>query len=855
MMSWSTPERTGRVQAQTAGNGGQLNLLGLSSSEVCVGPQSPIQGGGCLANLLPAREIGPVGSEQAFTFVCGSPAAQTVGTTGPNFFGPGCFDVHLTLLNLVTGAPISFAAARCGARTVDPGPTADCGTATGGNGGTPAVPICPVGDDSSLTGCSPCPSAYTQVGTSCQGPPVLNQCPPGFTPIRNGGGVTMCTGPLNAITGPTEDNEAKVSFVPASPDAYQVQVTGYVGTYPDGSCPTGTVPVSGVVSPTGTGNACQFSLSAAADALDVTELQVIQPGNCAGAVSLNSFQALIGQPCLVQIVAFGRVAIKSPADCALEPNVGMDASIAGFPVGSVWTCENGTLYVAHIPVPNVPVTVTVQNGILNPTCVPVYPPLHGPVTPVPTDTPTPSPIVTPRATNTPRPTVTPRPTNTPRPTPSPTRTPTPLPPGTPTPITSPTATATPSAPEVTPSSRCGPPGETKITVVTGPNGAAGFYGNEVQYSAIVIPPNPAQNTSVNFTGSFTLDSQPQANVLMYVHYEDNNGTAYYCGPAPTSASGTVTCSTNIGLAPVGIPVTAQVDFFFNCVDYQTSATFIPGVPADQAPEPVGPQTGPAPNGVCVLRTSATSPVLTATYFSPIDSQPVVSTGPITIGQYAPATPSPVFTTPEATETPTVTPTPVPVTATETATATPVPPTPTSTETPTPIPPTATPTPTPVPPTATATSTPTRVPVLQFAVSAARVAGPNNPGNRRGIDSVPRGGTVRLMIYYTVRSLPRALTRVTTYTLAARSHVYFRVSYRGTQALKDVGRFIRFIPLTVSPGMPLGVNEFRGTVTLGGATKSRAWRFVVLRNARLGRRVTLSARTVRSAQGADRATCC
>jgi hypothetical protein len=90
------------------------------------------------------------------------------------------------------------------------------------------------------------------------------------------------------------------------------------------------------------------------------------------------------------------------------------------------------------------------------------------------------------------------------------------------------------------------------------------------------------------------------------------------------------------------------------------------------------------------------------------------------------------------------------------------------------------------------------------------------------------------MYYTVYSLPKSLTRLTTYDITVSGRSVFKAEYRGTQAVHDVGTFVRYILYTIPHGLAPDVYTFRATLTLGKVSKSRTWQFAVVRSSVLAK---------------------
>jgi hypothetical protein len=743
-----------------------------------------------------------MGTTQTATFICGSGVAALPGPQGNPYPVSGCYDVKAQFQDATAGGGAAFASAICASIAVPLTGSVDCGAVTN--------PICPVGSAQAPGGgCTTCPPGFHLLNGVCQSPPAGNTCPPGSTAIKNpGGAIIRCEAPLLADVA-TASNEVQLSFNLSTPHVYAVVLSGDVPTAADGSCPTGLTFVENahfVLVPGGTtydGPACSFRIRLQIRSLEVTRIAIANPQACAGSIGPTPYFVVVGQGCLSVVQVFGTLVIKVGVNCddGSEPATGASAVPDGFPAGSIYECIDNALSVANIPVPDAPLTLTTGNAILNPACFPLY------AQPTPTPTPSGTVVGTPLAT--PRPTETSTPGGTP----------------TPVPLTSGSMQA-----------YCAPPGPTTAPAVTGANGIVNFFGTEAEFDASAHPSNPASDSTVTIVGHFSIDGVPLAGVPMYAHYNDATGFSQVCGPVTTDATGTAACTVNSDSSPPGQDIPVDVDFILNCEDYFTHAVF--SVDATPGTTPVGIVRQPAPNGTCTLRTGPGVVTLRADYRTTVDTQPPVTTGDINIGQYGAPTPSPVPV--EFTPTPAETPTPATVIPMTIVVPT-SPPTPTPTETPTPAP-TDTPTPTETPtltPTPTATSTPTVTPTpvpkkLSFSVNAARVSALSDRGDLKGLDTVTQGQRVNLMVYYTVKSMPKNLPRHTTYEIDEGSRVIFKAEFSSEERVQDVGRLlVRFIPYSVPPAQPPDIYVFRATLTIGTESQARTWTFAVTRRAVIG----------------------
>jgi hypothetical protein len=152
----------------------------------------------------------------------------------------------------------------------------------------------------------------------------------------------------------------------------------------------------------------------------------------------------------------------------------------------------------------------------------------------------------------------------------------------------------------------------------------------------------------------------------------------------------------------------------------------------------------------------------------------------------------------------------------------------------PAPPTLAPSPTPASSsTPTGTGTPsalttatTLANAFDFSLDAARVAKPHNPGNFLGLAEVKPSTNVWLMMYYTVNSLPRNATRLTTYQVTYAGRVVFKVAYKTSIKKADLGRFSRYQEFTIPRTLPYGKYVFKASLAIAGNTKSKGWHFAV-----------------------------
>jgi hypothetical protein len=107
------------------------------------------------------------------------------------------------------------------------------------------------------------------------------------------------------------------------------------------------------------------------------------------------------------------------------------------------------------------------------------------------------------------------------------------------------------------------------------------------------------------------------------------------------------------------------------------------------------------------------------------------------------------------------------------------------------------------------------------------------GNGKGLNLAQQGQKVNLSIYYTVRSLPKAVARLTTYEIDSGSHVVFKAEFRGTQGARQLGAQVRYISYQIPRHFAPAVYTFRGVLRLANVQKTAFWSFAVVRSALIG----------------------
>lgn len=615
-----------------------------------------------------------------------------------------------------------------------------------------------------------CPAGFTLEPVGCVKPPAGGACEPGLTPgLSITGNIQYCLG--GADTTPTPENEVTVSFTSGAPHAFVLEVTGFVGTTPAGTCPQGTTLVPNVALSTGiTGPACAFSIGAEKKYLETTRLVINPTDTCNATAAINPVGTQLGTPCHFTVSAYGTVVLKSGVNCAdgSEPATGTSAVSGGYPAGSVYVCSGTTLGVENVPVPRLPITLTVQNGYFSPRCYPPFPTI------TPTSSPTSFPGITPTSTATP--TFTPVPTATPGPGPA----------------------------------FCGAPGVSTISVVTDDYGIAGASDQFVEYGVTAKPPQVAPGDTETIQGSFLVDHQGVQGASMYIVVHFPSGDVS-CNDL-TNPNGFATCPIPVPSVTTATTVPVDISFVYNCATYKTSTSFEIAPPGTPAPAPPsgssGPIEAPAPAGICAVHTGFGPLTVQATVPNYINTQPSVSSGPVVLGQTTLSTPNTIPTSTPALPTDT----PVPTeTAAPSATATPGP-----TETPT-----AAPTSSP-----TSTTVPAK-PTLRWTVDYARVAAPHHPDHM--LDGALRKQNVWLMLYYTVRSNPKGASAISTYQIRSGKRVWYSASFPWSEAKHSTGTYIRFDQAIIPKTLPFGVYSFRVMLTLNGRHQSATWQFAVVRS--------------------------
>jgi hypothetical protein len=129
---------------------------------------------------------------------------------------------------------------------------------------------------------------------------------------------------------------------------------------------------------------------------------------------------------------------------------------------------------------------------------------------------------------------------------------------------------------------------------------------------------------------------------------------------------------------------------------------------------------------------------------------------------------------------------------------------------------------------TATPAPTKVaaPALNYSLDAVRVAKVNNPGNLAGLVEIKPGTKVWLMLYYTVRTLPKATSRLAVYTIEHDGKSIFKVAYKGDMKRGEVGRYSRYTVYDAPRSLAFGKYVYQAALTIGKKTQVKSWNFTV-----------------------------
>ncbi|HLJ67551.1 MAG TPA: hypothetical protein VKX16_09340 [Chloroflexota bacterium] len=85
-----------------------------------------------------------------------------------------------------------------------------------------------------------------------------------------------------------------------------------------------------------------------------------------------------------------------------------------------------------------------------------------------------------------------------------------------------------------------------------------------------------------------------------------------------------------------------------------------------------------------------------------------------------------------------------------------------------------------------------------------------------------------MMSYTVQGMPKALKRLTTYTLYNQSRAVLVEQYPGIQPANSLGTFIRYVQYTLPHNWPSGTYTFVGTLQIGSVMARREWTFAIPR---------------------------
>ncbi|MBV9282650.1 MAG: hypothetical protein JOZ41_21440, partial [Chloroflexi bacterium] len=141
-------------------------------------------------------------------------------------------------------------------------------------------------------------------------------------------------------------------------------------------------------------------------------------------------------------------------------------------------------------------------------------------------------------------------------------------------------------------------------------------------------------------------------------------------------------------------------------------------------------------------------------------------------------------------------------------------------------PQATGTPTATPASAASPAPPTPGDSVNFFLYAARLSAVDNPGNLEGLAAVRPGSRVWLMMYYIVKSVPRTMIRLSTYTISHGGKTVYRTSVRSTVGPGDVGRSSHYVAYTLAPFLPYGHYRFQASLTINTIEETKVWDFDV-----------------------------
>jgi hypothetical protein len=112
-----------------------------------------------------------------------------------------------------------------------------------------------------------------------------------------------------------------------------------------------------------------------------------------------------------------------------------------------------------------------------------------------------------------------------------------------------------------------------------------------------------------------------------------------------------------------------------------------------------------------------------------------------------------------------------------------------------------------------------------------VAKVHNPGDFRGLLAVRPGSTVWLMMYYTLKSLPKQMTRLTTYTIKYRGRIIFQISYKAPIKSTDVGRRSRYTVYRIPRTARFGSYVYSAALQIGKRRQTKSWKFAVAKHNR------------------------
>jgi hypothetical protein len=179
-------------------------------------------------------------------------------------------------------------------------------------------------------------------------------------------------------------------------------------------------------------------------------------------------------------------------------------------------------------------------------------------------------------------------------------------------------------------------GATSAEFVTDARGRIGFEGAMVDYSASIQPPFPELPGNVTVVGGFSIDGVPIVGVPLYSTFHAHRRCLLRHGK--TDSSGTARCVE--ALAPACWPadtgeceLRVQLRRVHAPHRFQAAWRGTPA-PASDTLSAIGRSAAPA--GICVVRTGFGDLTVSASFASPINTQPAFTTGQVVLGQLPPS---------------------------------------------------------------------------------------------------------------------------------------------------------------------------------------------------------------------------